>query len=129
MSSGNRQAGGPQGGLAVQPRVVRRWRWSPKGELLSAPVRCKREQWYLAQAFPAAAADGSTPDLQMRFLDDDGVISERCIGLERFARRLPTSGLSGMDIYTRERDPHAGLRSRSGTRGAATASAAPDCRA
>ena len=95
MSSSNGANGGPQGGLAVKPKVVRRWRWSKEGDLLSAPIRCKREQWYLAQAFPTAEANGHTPDVLLRFLEDDQTVAEYRVGLNAMPEEAASPMLLG----------------------------------
>jgi hypothetical protein len=95
MSSEARQPAGPHGGLQVQARVVRRWRWSPAGELLSAPVRCKREQWYLARGFLADGVVEGSPTLRLKFLREDDVVSERRVALSAVADAGPGEALLG----------------------------------
>ncbi len=79
------QSAGPRGGLQLQGNVVRRWRWSPRGELLSAPVRCKREQWYLVRGFPAEHAAAIRADVQLIFLRDAEPVAERRVELDAVA--------------------------------------------
>jgi hypothetical protein len=74
---------------------VRRWRWSPEGELFSAPVRCKREQWYLARGFPADRAAASCADLQLTFLRDDEPLAQRSVRLDAVAEAEPGEALLG----------------------------------
>lgn len=90
-----RQPDGPRGGLQVQANVVRRWRWSPTGGLLSAPVRCKREQWYLARGFLADEVAEDCTDLLLRFLHDEEVVAERRILLDAVAEARPREALFG----------------------------------
>jgi hypothetical protein len=89
------QPAGPRGGLQLQANVVRRWRWSPTGELLSAPVRCKREQWYLARGFLADQVTEDCADLLLRFLRDGEVVAERRILLDAVAEARPREALLG----------------------------------
>lgn len=84
MGTGARQPDGPQGGLQVQANAVRRWRWSA-GDLLSAPVRCKREQWYLARGFPAGDVADGWADLLLSFLREGETAGERRVALSAVA--------------------------------------------
>jgi hypothetical protein len=95
MADGRRQRRAPRGGLQVQANIVRRWRWSPEGELLSAAVRCKREQWYLARAFPAEGAGNGSADLLLRFLRTGEVGSAQRVTLARVAGGGPREPLLG----------------------------------
>lgn len=95
MRTSARQPGGPQGGLQLQDNAVRHWRWSPTEGLLSAPVRCKREQWYLARGFLIdGATDGST-DLQLSFLRDGETVSEQRVPLDAVAEAERGEALLG----------------------------------
>ncbi len=89
------QPGGPRGGLQVQAKVVRRWRWSPAGELLSAPVRCKREQWYLARGFLSNGVVEGAPNLLLRFLREGEVVREQCVALRAVAEAERGEALLG----------------------------------
>jgi hypothetical protein len=90
-----RQPGGPRGGLQLQAKTVRRWRWSPTGELLSAPVRCKREQWYLARGFPADGVSPGCVDLQLTFVCNGVPVAQRSVQLEALAGAEPGEALLG----------------------------------
>ncbi|MBU0616526.1 MAG: hypothetical protein KKI02_02290, partial [Planctomycetes bacterium] len=89
------QPGGPRGGLQLQAKTVRRWRWSPTGELRSAPVRCKREQWYLACGFPVDRVAAGRADLQLIFLRDGAPVAERLVELDAVADATPGEALLG----------------------------------
>lgn len=72
---------GPQGGLRSSKKSVRRWRWDTRDPNTSAPVRCKREQWYLIRG---SCDNGHRPkagDLVVRFLKRDQVCGERSVTL------------------------------------------------
>jgi hypothetical protein len=89
------QTGGPRGGLQLQAKVVRRWRWSPAGELHSAPVRCKREQWYLACGFPLDRAAAVRAGLQLTFLRAGKPVAKRLVELSAVAEAEPGEVLLG----------------------------------
>ena len=78
---------GPRGGLRASPRALRGWKWIGRGRLISAPVRCKREEWYLARARLACGSGLRQANLLMVFLRDEQVIAERCLRLH-----APASG-------------------------------------
>jgi hypothetical protein len=90
-----RQPGGPYGGLQVQANVVRRWRWSPAGELLSAPVRCKREQWYLARGYLADGVVEGSPAVLLKFLHEGEAVSQRWVALRAVAQARRGEALLG----------------------------------
>jgi hypothetical protein len=89
------QSSGPQGGLQLQANVVRRWRWGPGGELLSAPVRCKREQWYLARGFPADGIAQGDAELLLSFVRGDQTVSEQRVTLSAVAEAKRGEALLG----------------------------------
>ena len=100
---------GPTGGLQVQTRAVRRWRWDARGDLVSAPVRCRREQWYLARG---VSADGSTPetaDVILRFLGQGSVVGQQCVRLCAFDPSAGRRDLLGW-LLTPEDATHFELR-------------------
>jgi len=61
---------GLTGGLQTSQERLRRWRWESEALRFSAPVRCKREQWYLARAEPANGAAPTSCPVTLRFCDD-----------------------------------------------------------
>ena len=81
MAGASGKHSGPDGGLEVRSDSVRRWNWTPSGELVSNPVRCKREQWYLVRGFASNGDVGAGADLNLRFIRDDEIIEERCVAL------------------------------------------------
>lgn len=85
----------PRGGLQVRSNTVRRWRWTVAEGLLSAPVRCKREQWYLTCGFPTDSGRGPTADLLLRFLRERVVVSERRVELAAVAEAGDAEALLG----------------------------------
>jgi hypothetical protein len=72
---------GPRGGVRAGARGTRGWRWSAAGALVSAPVRCRRAQWYLARGKPAGPDIPGRVDVLMRFVHADQTFSERCLSL------------------------------------------------
>lgn len=81
MKTRNPRATGPQGGLQAGPQARRGWRWSRGGALVSAPVRCRRDQWYLARARFIEPGRSSCPPLLVRFHHADRTYSERTLTL------------------------------------------------
>ncbi len=79
MSARSKHTLGPKGGLRAGERALRGWNWTGSGRLLSKPVRCKREEWYLARVQAAAGADLTGATLLVVFLKDDAVITQRCL--------------------------------------------------
>jgi len=68
----------PAGGISGAGGV-RRWRWSGVGSIISEPVRCRKEQWYLVRAVPSATAATGSAGLQLHFLNGDGAPQTRCV--------------------------------------------------
>jgi len=95
VKGGRRQAGGPLGGLQVRANALRRWRWNRAGRLLSAPVRCRREQWYLARGFPRGQGPDGAVDLLLQFLHDDETIGRRRVPLSRLTDAADGAALLG----------------------------------
>jgi len=60
---------------------LRAWRWNADGALLSAPVRCKREQHYLARGKLVEGAAARKGALMVRFLCDGEVVAQDCLEL------------------------------------------------
>jgi len=85
MKDDRRQSGGPQGGIQLQAKGMRRWRWSPEGELHSGPVRCKRQQWYLACGFPADGLEADFADLLLSFADNGETLGRQRVALSKVA--------------------------------------------
>ena len=79
MSVKSKQTLGPKGGLRAGTRALRGWDWTEHGRLLSRPVRCKREEWYLARVQAAPNAGLTDATLLVIFLKDDRVITQRCL--------------------------------------------------
>ncbi len=80
---------GPAGGVQFQANAVRRWRWDARGDLLSAPVRCKREQWYLAHGVVDAGPVPETADVILQFLRDGTALTRERV---RLCALDPTAG-------------------------------------
>lgn len=68
---------GPGGGLRPAGRSVRPWRWSLNGALLSDPVRCRQEQWYLLHGVPRGAQRPRPARVLLQFLRDSTVLRQR----------------------------------------------------
>jgi len=82
----------PQGGIQVHADALRRWRWR-EGQAYSAPLRCRRDQWYLVRA--TTGPDDPPPAvIRVQFLRDGWPLEQRGVGLasarqdERGAERL-----------------------------------------
>lgn len=61
---------------------MRGWRWQDEATLRSAPVRCKREQWYLARARTSEANGVRSAELLTEFLRDDEPLRTQCVYLD-----------------------------------------------
>ncbi|MBN2446288.1 MAG: hypothetical protein JXO22_06165 [Phycisphaerae bacterium] len=81
MAKSKQQAIGPGGGLQAHARARRAWYWSRAGDLISAPVRCKREEWYVARASLREPDRQDTARIIVRFLAGDAVVGQRCLTL------------------------------------------------
>jgi hypothetical protein len=82
----SRQTGdspGPGGGLRAGSTIMRGWRWERMRKLVvSAPVRCKRDQWYLARGTAAESRAGAPrPAFAIRFLQDGDELAQRSLML------------------------------------------------
>lgn len=72
--------------MAASETRLRRWRWNGRGPAASAPVRCKRDSWYLVRGVPR---DGRTVDcaaVTVRFLDGERTLTTRAVTLARVER-------------------------------------------
>ncbi len=71
----------PGGGLAASKRALRKWKW--EGPQLSAPVRCRKEEWYLLRAH--GNGDGRPLDgrVGVRFLAGEDPLHGRTVQLSR----------------------------------------------
>lgn len=85
MGKADRRHVGPRGGLRASPAAMRGWQWSRGGMLVSVPVRCKREQWYLARGKPADAAHIDRAAVTLCFVHRDETVSERTLALHAVA--------------------------------------------
>jgi hypothetical protein len=81
----SRRAGnppGPGGGLRAGANRTRGWRWEHSRELLvSAPVRCKRDQCYLARGTAASGTQPRHSEFAIRFLQDGRELARRSLML------------------------------------------------
>lgn len=80
-------ASGPGGGLQAGCRALRGWRWMGRNRLVSTPVRCRRDEWYLARARIAAEDVRRCATLLVDFFEGDRPLSRRCLRL-----RAPAAG-------------------------------------
>ncbi|MFH1748815.1 MAG: hypothetical protein ABIG44_17410 [Planctomycetota bacterium] len=85
MSKVKSQDIGPRGGLRAGTSVIRGWRWLPGRAVISHPVRCRREQWYLARGKLASTASHEQAGLSLRFRHSDESVSERMLNLHAIA--------------------------------------------
>jgi hypothetical protein len=77
---------GPEGGVHAGPARLIRWRWTRSGSLVSQPIRCKREQWYLVRARARGATGSACSELLTQFLGEDQTTAPRHL------RLLPADG-------------------------------------
>lgn len=83
------------GGVQFRNQVVRPWRWSAAGEPLSAPVRCKREHWYLVRGYLAPGRTDEIAEANVNFLRNGAMVTRRCITLEAIPDGKPADNLLG----------------------------------
>lgn len=81
MSVNPKTAVGPLGGVRAGARRLRGWRWNGRGGLVSRPVRCRREDWYIVRARPVDAASGAPTTLLVTFYQDDRPLERRRLRL------------------------------------------------
>lgn len=81
MSAKSEETRGPHGGVQAGARLLRGWRWNGQGGLVSRPVRCKREDWYIARARPTEGANLSAVTLLITFLEHDRPLGQRRLRL------------------------------------------------
>jgi len=81
MSVGRAMATGPRGGLRAGERVLRGWRWDGHGRLISRPVRCKRDEWYVARARPARGVEPGRAALLIVFSREQRPLGQCCLRL------------------------------------------------
>ena len=80
-----REAVEPRGGLQAGAGGLRGWKWSARGRLISQPVRCRRDEWYLARARLTQGSGVEQAALLVIFLRDGHVLSQRCLRLHALA--------------------------------------------
>ena len=95
----------PQGGVQLPDKPVRRWRWSNAGEPLSAPIRCKKEQWYLARGYLIQGRTDSAAAVLINFLREGEVIARRCVPLQKIPGGAAGENLLGW-VKTPEDSTH-----------------------
>lgn len=84
---------GPRGGVRAGKRVLRGWSWDRHGHLVSRPVRCKREEFYIARARLAGGQTLRRAPLLVTFLKGEEVLAERCLQL-----RAPAGAAAGAEM-------------------------------
>lgn len=105
MSKAARSASVPRGGVQVSKKSQRGWRWSRSSGLLSAPIRCKKDQWYIVRGAVKAADTACGVDLQVRFLIDEDLLYGQRVRLHCVRERLEGGELLGW-IKTPEEATH-----------------------
>jgi len=88
MSSTQAVSGGPRGGLQAGARVLRAWCWNGRAAPTTRPVRCKREEWYLARARLASGTPVEHARLLVVFLRDGQQLGQRCLRLHASGSEL-----------------------------------------
>ncbi len=79
MSLRRKKSVGPRGGLRAGARALRGWSWNGRAKLVSRPVRCKKDEWYVARVRLANGARMDRATLLMLFLREDRVLGQRCL--------------------------------------------------
>ncbi len=97
--------GGDPGSTNGAP--LKGWRRTRDG-LLSVPIRCRREQWYLARVHPADAQNMEHAELRVRFLAGSTVLGQRCLTFHAVAGQAHPGELLGW-IETPARATHVQL--------------------
>lgn len=83
MAANGVKRGGPDGGLQINERTRRGWRWSDQGPVQSAAVRCRRDEWYLARAVLSNDNPRPFADVIALFYADEREIGRRLLRLHR----------------------------------------------
>lgn len=81
MSKPSTRSVGPQGGIRAGERTLRGWQWNRRGRLVSRPVRCRKEDWYIARARLHPGVNLPRATILVIFLCGDDVIEQRCLRL------------------------------------------------
>lgn len=81
---------GPTGGLHASRAAIRPWRWELDAALLSRPIPCKKEEWYLVRA--SGGAEVSSPFVTLRYFVADELIEQQAVPL------LPSPGVAEQSI-------------------------------
>ncbi len=95
----------PAGGIQVNERTLRGWRWDGPTELVSRPVRCRREDWYIARATLTQGASLARAEVLIRFLRGEELIEQRCLRLHATSQNGRTGELFGW-VQTPENATH-----------------------
>ncbi|MGD8451707.1 MAG: hypothetical protein PVJ57_07805 [Phycisphaerae bacterium] len=90
-----KQATGPAGGVRTTESAMHGWRWNGSAGTVSAPVRCRREQWYLVSATPAGGVNRQRAEVALRFFNHDEPLAERALWLHAVAECEHCPGLLG----------------------------------
>lgn len=76
---------GPAGGVRAGERSLRGWSWNRRGKLISRPVRCKKEEWYIARAALKEDALLERAELLVTFFAGEEPVRQRSLRLHSLA--------------------------------------------
>ncbi|MCH7870304.1 MAG: hypothetical protein IID33_01260 [Planctomycetes bacterium] len=111
--SSRRPPAPPGGGVVASPRLVRGFRWQTDGELVCAPLRCRKEQWYFMRCRPRPDARIGCTEIHVCFQSAGEPIGKRRILLQPIAGDGPVTDLYGW-FETPEDATHFSLRIAAG---------------
>jgi hypothetical protein len=81
MARTKQKTAGPRGGLRAGARSTRGWKWDDRQQLVTAPVRCRKEEWYLVRARLQPESRLRRATVTAIFLRNDLVIAQRTLRL------------------------------------------------
>ena len=81
MAAKHDRTTGIRGGVRAHAAALRGWTRHADGRLVTRPLRCKREEWYLARARPAGDAKSRRVAVLVQYLRTGAVVGQRCLWL------------------------------------------------
>ena len=85
----------PGGGVVAGPRVTRGFRWRSGGDLVCAPLRCRKEQSYFVRCRPRPDAQVDVAEMCVHFQDAGEPAGRRRVMLNAAYGNPPTGDLYG----------------------------------
>lgn len=95
MAARRSKVTGIRGDVRAHAAALRGWTRHGDGRLVSPPMRCKREEWYLARARPVGGAGLARMAVLVQFLRQGTVVGQRCVWLHAVSGAGPGAELLG----------------------------------